>query len=114
MDDTEFQDITKKLSEYHARIMMLIARMPPLTEQQVQKIAQMLARITREYDERVKFRADIKTKGEIAREAWMAARRAAREGELENHRKKQWNNWRNMLVALAIVCAILLVLKARF
>jgi len=109
MDDWEFQDAINRIYEDHMRFMALIERMPPLSDGQKQKISEMLVRQSQDYDR-------IKSKGEIARRAWKAARHAAQGADpsREEAQERQHGARRPMLIALIVVGAILLLLRFVF
>jgi hypothetical protein len=109
MDDWEFQDALNKLYEDHKRFIAIIERMPPLSDEQKQKISEMLVRQSQDYDQ-------INSKGEIARRAWKAARHAAQGADLnrEEAQERQHGARRFMLIALIVVGAILLLLRFVF
>jgi anti-sigma-K factor RskA len=111
MDDREFYDAISRLSEDHTRFKALLGRMLPLTEEQKQQLAAVLARENRDYDELLKHDAQLKSKGEIARRAWKAARQATREVDPDRKQDGQWSGWRTMAIALVVVGAILMFLK---
>ena len=114
MDDQEFEDAIKKLREDHTRVMRSIERMPPLTEEQKQKITEMLGHQKREYDEYLKHRAETKSERELAQAARRAAQQALTEDDAKYGQRSQPKSWRNLWIALAIGGVILLVLRLRF
>lgn len=114
MDDQEFQEAIKRTREDHERAMSLIGHMSPLTEEQKQKMVTMLSQQNREYDGYCKREAEIKNKSELTQEAWQAARQAAGKDNVEYRSFLQSGSWLNVGIALAIVGAILLLLKLRF
>ena len=100
----EFHDALNRLYEDHKRFIALIERMPPLSDAQKQRISEMLVRQSQDYDR-------IKSKGEIARRVWKAARQATREVDPDGKQDGQWSGWRPMVIALVVVGAILVFLK---
>ena len=112
MDDREFQDAIRKLKADNARVIDSIARMPPLTEEQKRVVEEMLVSQKQEYDEYIKSCAETKPQGQLVKEAWNAARRAAQDGDPKY--ASQSGSWRAMWVALAVVGALLLLVKALF
>ena len=114
MEDQEFEDAIKKLREDHTRVMRSIERMPPLSEEQKQKIAEVLGYQQREYDEYLKHRAEAKNERELAQAARRAAQQALTEDDAKYGQRSQPKSWRNLWIALAIGGVILLVLRLRF
>ena len=116
MDDREFRSAINGLHESHTRFMALVERLPPLTDEQKEKIAEMLARHRQDYDESLKHDTEIKSKGEIARRAWKAAQHAAQGADpnREETQERQHGARRPMLIALIVVGAILLLLRFVF
>lgn len=114
MDDQEFEAAIKKLREEHTRVMSSIERMPPLSEEQKQKIAEVLGHQQRDYDEYLKHRAETRSERELAQAARKAAEQALREDDAKYWQRSQPKSWRNLWIALAISGAILLLFKLRF
>jgi hypothetical protein len=114
MNDQEFEDAIKKLREDHTRVMSSIEHMPPLSEEQKQKIAEVLGRQQRKYDEYLKRRAEFRSDGELAQAARRAAQQALTEGDAKHWQRSQPKSWRNLWIALAIGGAVLLLFKLRF
>jgi hypothetical protein len=114
MDDREFQEAIKRVREDHEHAMNLIGHRSPLTDEQKHKMAVTLVQQNRQYDEYFKRDAEIKSKSELTQEAWKAARQAAKEDNVEYRKVLQSGSWLNMGIALAIVVAILVLLKLRF
>jgi hypothetical protein len=114
MDDQEFEDAIKKLRGDHTRVMRSIERMPPLSEEQKQRIAEVLGHRQREYDEYLKHRAETKSERELAQAARRAAQQALTEDDAKYSQRSQPKSWRNLWIALAISGVILLLLKLRF
>ena len=112
MDDQEFEDAIKKLREDHTRAMRSIERMPPLSEEQKQKIAEVLGHQQQDYDEHLKHRAE--TKRDLAQAARTAAQRASTEDDAKYWQRSKPKSWRNLWIALAISGAILLLFKLQF
>jgi hypothetical protein len=110
MDDREFQEAVKKLNEDTARIIDSIERMPPMTEEQEITVAEILVRQKNEYDQHIKSRFETKTRATRVKDAWNAARQAAQEGGSDD--APQSKSWRAMWLALALVGALLLLMKA--
>jgi hypothetical protein len=116
MEAREFEDAIKNLHEDHGRVMKLIKRTLPLTEEQKQQIAEILARQKREYDEFLEYRAGKKGSGDLIQDARNAARRAAlgTEAERKEEREQSPGNWRAMWIAIAIAGVVLLFLRLQF
>jgi hypothetical protein len=112
MDDREFQEAVKKLNEDTARIIDFIERMPPMTKEQESTVAEILFRRKDEYDRYIKGRFETKTQSTRIKDAWNAARQAAQEGGSDY--APQSKSWRAMWLALALVGALLLLMKALY
>jgi anti-sigma-K factor RskA len=116
MNDPEIQDAAKKLCDYHEEAVTLTQRMRPLTKEQEWKIAALLTRQKREYDDLLKHFIETGPREELVQEARKAAQRAVYEPGLERQTdlKAPTDGWRNMWIALVIIGAILVFLRLRF
>jgi hypothetical protein len=110
MDDQEFERAVNQITEANAGTMTLIERMSSLTEAQKQRTIEILARQGREHEDYLKNRIGAETQAELARRAWEAARRAARDADSDAN-ASQRNSWPVVWIALVLIGVILLLLK---
>jgi cytochrome c-type biogenesis protein CcmH/NrfG len=90
--------------------------MRPLTKEREWKVVRLFASQKREYNDLLNHLVETRQREELIQEARAAAQRAIRESgpEPQTEREAAGDGWRNMWIALVIICATLLFLRLRF
>jgi hypothetical protein len=110
MDEREFKDAIEELREVGIHFTALLNRMRPVTEKQASKLGGLIAQQMQEYNKILN--RDAQTK-ENVEPTLIAARRAAQQAynEQDKDQEKRIGSWRTMWIALAVIIAIVLLLK---